>query len=319
LLQTPARLWAELAAGSPSWSSLAGMAGLLAAAVALVGAAGLLYRRAYENARGSVEPLVRFGRGRPWPSGAAAVIFRKELAQLVQQPTQLIGLLFSAVVVVVLAGGRFIGGSFLDEPRLSSGERGVFVMLALWLFAQLTIAPGCLLRLVALEAAQWPLLVTAPLRTRSFLAGKLGLIAALQAWPALVAAIVGIVHFDAGPATVAAFAAVAPACVLWTTAATAFVGTIPPLMRPGAERNNLLALVAVGILLVLLQLTLVPGLAAWQILLSRAAGDGPLAGFDQRSSDALLIGGAWAFALLAGGLLLAIAGLQVRRLRAPER
>src|SRR5690606_268109 len=51
LLQTPARLWAELAAGSPSWSSLAGMAGLLAAAVALVGAAGLLYRRAYENAR----------------------------------------------------------------------------------------------------------------------------------------------------------------------------------------------------------------------------------------------------------------------------
>ena len=90
-------------------------------------------------------------------------------------------------------------------------------------------------------------------------------------------------------------------------------------MRPGPERNNLLALVAVAVLLLLLQATVLPGFHAVGLLVQRAHGEGPLADLDAATTHAVLIGGAWAMALVAGGLALLAATLQVRRLRRPER
>lgn len=320
LLDAPARLWAELVRdGVPRVATIGRVLAVLGGAAGLVAAVGVLYRTAYENARGSVEPVLRWGRGRRWPSAATAVVFRKEIAQMLHQPGQLVGLLFSAVLVVVLAGGRFLGGAFAQDMPATEGERHVFVMLALWLFAQLTVAPGCLMRIVISEGTQWVVFVGAPVRSLSLLLGKLGAVALLMTWPAVVAGAVGVVRYGVGPTTLLAFVAVVPACILWTAAATTMVGTIPTLMRPRPERNNLLALVGVVLLMVVLQVTAVPGLLAWSLCARRGIGDGPLAGMSDDAAHAALIGGAWAAATLATCLALAVATFQVRRLRAPER
>jgi hypothetical protein len=319
VLDAPAALWAELAVGRPSLAALGRAALLLGgSAVLMVGLAGL-YRVGYENAKVAVDPLLRFGRGRRWPAAPAWVIFRKEVAQLVHQPGQLIGLLFSALVIVVLAGGRFLAGPFGQELRLTETERQVFAMLALWLFAQLTIAPGCLLRIAVAEGAQWPLWIAAPVRTRSFLAGKLLATGILMAWPALVAATVGVLRFRAGPEALLGFGLIVPAGILWIASATALVGTIPPLMRPRVERNNLVTLVGVLLLMLLMQATAVPGLLAWNELCRLDEGRGLLRGLSTGEADLALVGAAW---LVLGGLsvlALGASAIQVRRLRRPER
>ncbi|MBK8979469.1 MAG: hypothetical protein IPM29_26515 [Planctomycetes bacterium] len=319
LIEAPARLLAEDALGGVSATTA-----LLAAATPLLAAVvlallGPLHRLAWEIAGEAPESLGRRRRNRPWPTSAQAAVFRKELAQLLHQPGQLLGILFSTLIVVVLGASRFVGDHLDDARELPNGMRPVFMMLGLWLFAQLTVAPGCMVRLVVVDGRQWPLYMSAPVRTGALLLGKLRAAALLQAWPALVAVLIGATELGAGPAQIGLFLWIVPAGIAWTTALTGFVGTIPPLMRPAEDRNHLAVLLGVAILLLSLQLTALPGIWAWRALADWQAGEGPFATLSLASATTVVVAVLWGVLLLLSALAFGVARLQLARLRAPER
>ncbi len=318
VLDVPARLLADWSLGGSGAAELPSAGALLAGAAAGLAIVSMLYRRAWGNAQRAVLPLRRRGIARPWPASATAVVFRKELAQIAQQPGQLLGLLVSTLFVVVLAGSRLFGRELFAEQRLPADEQAVFVLMATWLVAQVTIVPGSVLRVALLDGPQWQLYVLAPASRAAILRGKLLSIALLQAWPAAIAAIVGRVQLGASVAALATFGALVPVAVLWASSVSVWVGTIPGLIRPGPERNPVLALVAVALAIFLLQLTAVPGAFAWLWLVERQAGAGPLAGMSTSGAHAVLIGAAQGVGLLASAAALALAGRQLRRLTRPE-
>ena len=320
LLEGPSRFLADVATGAGWWAGIGSALAGPALAFAGILAVGTVYRRAWENARESHDPLFRRrGPGRPWPAGAAAVVFKKELAQLLHQPSQLLGILVSTLIVVVLGASRFLRDELVDSPFVPESAQRVFLLLAIWLMAQLTVAPGCTVRMAVADGPQWDLFRASPVSRWALLRGKLYPVLVLQAWPALVAAVVGGAELGATRTELLLFAAVVPAGILWTTALTAFVGTIPPLMRPREERQNLAILLGIAILLLAMQLSVIPAIHAWNLLTLRAFGEGTLAGASDTAAAVWLIAGAWGFGIAASTLALLAAAAQLRVLKAAER
>ena len=275
------------------------------------------YRRAYANSKQAIEPLFRSRSGRGWSGAAARTTFRKELAQILHQPSQLIGLLFSAIVIVVMAGSRFLTDRVLGAGELPEPVRHCFLIVGLWLFAQLTIAPSCLFRLTVADGPQWPLYVGAPVARTTLLRGKLVLIALLQAWPAPIALVVGRVLYGADALALLLATAILPAALLWTTSLTAAIGTIPMLMKPDPERSNVLALLAVLIMLIALQLSVIPGIQAWLMLTDYYAGRGPLAALSPTQMAAVFVGGFWTLSVAFSAIALALGARNFARLARP--
>ncbi len=321
ILEGPARFLGDTATGQPDAGSFLALTAGPAAATLAFGAVALLHRRAWELSREAPEPIFRRRRGRDWPTQPSRVVFSKELAQLTHQPAQLLGILFSTLIVVVLGASRFLGEHVVDDPRLPTEVRAVFILLGLWLFAQLTVAPGCMVRLVTTDAAQWVLYRTAPATSTQILRGKLRVVLLLQAWPALVAALVGRFQLHVGWLEIGAFLLVVPAGLLWTTGLTAFVGTIPGLMQPREDRNHVAILTAVALLLFLLQVTVIPALIAWNLLAERFAGtgEGLLAPLSKSIAVIAVVLGTWILGALLGALSLGVAAWQFSRLTRPER
>ncbi len=313
----PANLLADFATDQTSLFAILTALVAPAIGIAVLIATSSIYRVAYANSKKSFEPIFTLFQGQLWPASAAGSMFRKELAQLFQQPNQLVGLLFSAVVIVVMASSRLMSRGVLEDGAVPEEFRHCALMLGLWLFSQLAIAPGSLFRLTLLDAHQWTLYIGAPARPSIILRGKLYLAALLALWPAPVVMIVGGFMYDIEPRAMLWFAAILPAIVMWTTAATAYIGTIPILMRPNPDRNNLLGLIAVVLLLFTIWGSIIPAAFVWQGFDQYYHAEGPWREMTETSFTLSALAAIWTASFITSGIAFALGVRNFKKLTAP--
>jgi len=238
--------------------------GWVAAAFVVFRLAARLHPRAVERHLAAEPPIWRPA-GRRWPQTLAAVVRRKEWAQLLQQPGALIGFLVFAVLVFAMAKERVLVGGLLGNPRVPPFALHVVVMCAQWFLAVLLVLYAHMGRLVLWDGPQWSLWVCSPASPAAILRGKLQAVFVLLLWPLLLVAVAGVLVLDVEPRTLLAFAGIALGGTLVAVGVLAVVGTWPRLMRPDdghvaqGGRGFLAALLLVGAF----ELAAAPGVAAW--------------------------------------------------------
>jgi hypothetical protein len=276
-----------------------------------LGVAFLLFRLAARLHPGAcerhlaAEPLPWRTRGRRWPTGIAAVVRRKEFAQLLQQPSALIGFLVFALLVFALARERALLGRLLEDPRLPAFVSQVAAMSAHWFLAVLLVLYSHMGRLVLWDASQWSLWVAAPCPPGPILRGKLQAVFALLLWPLLLVAAAGALLLEAGPLALLAFGGIALGGTGTAIGVLAIVGTLPRLLRPGdgpvAQGGR--GLLAALLLVVGFELAAAPALVGWAMLAEHSRHQ-PL------TTAAALAGAPWVVgAALAYGALIAALGI----------
>ncbi|MBX3464405.1 MAG: hypothetical protein KF830_14645 [Planctomycetes bacterium] len=315
-IDTAATLLAGAAEGRLDGAALGTLLGWLGLALLLFAGAACLHPRAVERHLEAQAPLLRARRG-PWPGGITAVIWRKEFAQVLQQPGALIGFLVFAVLVFALARERVLVDGLLRDRRLPRDLAHLAAMSVQWFLAVLLVLYAHMGRLVLWDGAQWSLYRSAPAAPLSILRGKLVAVAAFLLWPLLLVALAGAQAFGAGAAAVLAFAGVAAGGTLAALGVLAVVGTSPRLMRPddGAMAQGGRSFLAALLLVVLFQLALAPAMFAWLRLLQhlrrhRLAADEVLALLPW------VVGAALAWGVVVAALGIALGARNFRRLSA---
>lgn len=170
-------------------------------------------------------------RRRPWPAAPVAVLRRKELTQLLQQPGAILHMVLVAVLVHLFAAQGTIVRGLLADPDLPPFLQQCAAMLTLWFLAVLMLLYSHMGRLAVWDGAQWPLYVQAPTSPSTLLAAKLQVIAVLLLWPLAVAAHAGVQWFGADLRALLPFCAFAAAGTMVALAVVAAVGTWPWLVR----------------------------------------------------------------------------------------
>jgi hypothetical protein len=203
----------------------------LAASVAVFATVATLHPKAHERHLAAEPPSWRAARRR-WPQGLAAVVRKKEFAQLLQQPGALLGFLLFAGMVLALAKGEVLVGGMLGNDRLPRHVVHTAVLLAQWFLAVLLVLYAHMGRLVAWDQAQWSLYVAAPADPGAILRGKLQAVFVFLLWPLLLVLVSGAWLLGAGQATLAATAGVALGGTLGAVGVLAVIGTLPILVRP---------------------------------------------------------------------------------------
>ncbi|MGE3174986.1 MAG: hypothetical protein AB7O97_20325 [Planctomycetota bacterium] len=256
------------------------------------------------------------GRRARWPVSPLAVIRRKELAQLLQQPGAMLHMiLVGAMVHVFAAQGTFVRELF-QTGGLPAHVQQCAAMLTLWFVAVLMLLYTHMGRLAAADGAQWPLYLQSPVAPTTLLAGKLQVIGALLLWPLLVAGWAGAQWLGAGSAALLRFAPLALAGSLVALAVVAAVGTWPWLVRAevdGRLNQGSRGLVGSLVLVFAFYFALAPGLVAWMLLLGHTSGH-------SAAATAAMVDELWPSIVLGalgfGGVLLAAAvGLSARNYR----
>lgn len=298
-----ANLLASSARGGFAWPSLRQAVGGLGLTLALYWFVARLYPRAVERHL-EARPSGLLRRRRRWPAGIAAVMRRKEFAQVLQQPGAAIGFLLFAVLVFTLVRERVAVGSLLADRHLAPPLAQLAAMLVEWFLAVLLVLYAHMGRLALWDGPQWSLYMTAPASPWSILRGKLAAVAVLLLWPLVLVGVFGAWSFGAGPATVLAFVGTALGGTLAALGVLAAVGTSPLLMRPdegGQITHSGRSFVAAIALVVLFQLVLAPAFVVWPWLAARVGDDVPVvAAFGAIVGGALVLGG---LVGLAGGAL----------------
>jgi hypothetical protein len=264
-----ARLLAEALGGPVSAGALLAVAVPTVVCLLLALAAARLHGSAVQNHQ--LAAPVRRGRLARWPADAAAVVWRKELAQLMQQPGSLLHMLLVGAVVHVFAAqgtlvrGVLAGGGLPPPVPQCAG------MLTLWFLAVLMLLYTHMGRLAASDGAQWPLYMAAPLSPRTLLRAKLQVIALLLLWPLFVSGWAGVQWLDAGLDAMLVYGALATAGSLAALAVVAAVGTWPWLLRTeldGRLSQGSRGLVGSMVLVLTFYLALLPAFLAWAWLLA---------------------------------------------------
>lgn len=289
------------------------LAGWLGVAFFVFRLAAQLHPRACERHL-AAEPLPWRSRPAQWPTGIAAVMRRKEFAQVLQQPTALIGFLVFAVLVFALARERALLGGLLADARMPAFVSQVVAMSAHWFLAVVLVLYTHMGRLVLWDAAQWSLYVAAPAPSGAILRGKLQAVFGLLLWPLLLVAAAGALLLEAGLLAVLAFVGVALGGTGVAIGVLAIIGTSPRLLRSddGSFAPVGRGLLAALLLVIGFELAAAPAIVAW-VLLAEQARQQPLT-----TADALA-GAPWVVAAaLAYGALIAALGtwLGSRNLRA---
>jgi hypothetical protein len=314
-----ADLLADAAAGTMRASTALRVVGWLAATAAVFAVAARLHPRAVERHHEAHGGGAR-GRGRRWPGGLVAVVVKKELAQVVQQPGALVGLLVFAVLVFGLAHQRAVIGSVLEHTRLPQLVREVAALQGLWFLAVLFGLYQHMGRLVLWDGAQWPLYVQAPTAPRRLLAGKLIAIALLLSWPWSLVLLAGTFEFGVALRSLAVHGVLSLAGTAIALGVVAAVGTSPRLMRPGDDGAIVQggrSFVAALLLVVTFELAVAPAVFGWLWLVDHAH----RTRLDPAVVDAALpwaLGAAITYGALVLGLGFSWASRNFRRLLRPR-
>ncbi|HLQ39313.1 MAG TPA: hypothetical protein VK348_16000, partial [Planctomycetota bacterium] len=262
-----------------------------------------LHPRAVEAYQRAQRPLFARRRSR-WPAGIAASLRKKELAQLLQQPAQLIGMLVFGVTVFVLAQQRAFVGGTLATDTLPAPIGQCFSMLSLWFLTVLMVLFAHMGRLAMWDGPQWPLYLKSPAAPGALLRGKLQAIWLLLLWPVLVVSLVGGHELHANLATQLVFAAIALGGNCLAIGVAAAVGTLPLLMRPDVSGQITPGSKSLGAAMLLVfgfELTVAPVLLLWHLLQNHVQHYGlPTASWEPWVP--WTVAGVWGYALLVCGL-----------------
>lgn len=279
-----------------------------------------LHPRAVEAHLRAGRPM-RLRRQRRWPTHVAASLRKKELAQMLQQPAQLFGMLAFGAMVCVLAQQNFFGG-ILQASGLPPLVRQGTALLVLWFIAVLLVLFAHMGRLVLWDSQQWSLYVVAPASPAAILRGKLQGIFLLLLWPVIVVALAGHYLLRADAETLLWFSGVALAgnCVALGVVAT--VGTLPLLTRPdpgGQMPAGWRSFVATLLLVFGFEAaTMGPGIIGWTALTVYVAHRGPVSAAQAMAFAPTVLGGAWFLALVLGGVGVWVGARNFRRLLRPS-
>jgi len=290
----------------------------LAFACAVFWFAARLHPRALEAHR-LAEPPARRHKTR-WPANLAAVIRRKELAQVLQQPGALIGFLVFAVLVFALVNRQVGVGSILGNYRVPLELRHAGAMLTHWFLATVLVLYPHMGRLVLWDAAQWSLYTTSPAARSSILRGKLEAVGMLLLWPMLLVAVVGGHAVGATPRTLGLFASMALPGTLIALGVLALIGTMPWLVRP-EEGGNMAqggrGFMASMLLVIVFELAISPFVLGLY-LVWRSAEHNLLTLEEVRDWTPMVIGATWLVGLAILGLGVAIGARNYRKLSLPR-
>jgi hypothetical protein len=278
-----------------------------------------LHPRAVEAHLRAGRPL-RLRRQRRWPSRVAASLRKKELAQMLQQPSQLFGMLAFGVMVFVLAQQDFFNGILRAHGLPPLVQQGT-AMLVLWFIAVLLVLFAHMGRLVLWDSQQWSLYMVAPARAAAILRGKLQGIFLLLLWPVIVVVLAGhyLLHVDAE--TLLWFSGLALAGNLVALGVVATVGTLPLLTRPdlsGQMASGWRSFVATLLLVFGFEAAMAPGFIGWQALAVYVARRGPVSAAQATAFAPTVLVVAWLLALVLGGGGVWLGGRNFRRLLRPR-
>lgn len=228
-----------------------------------------LHPRAVEAHDRAHKPLFQRKLARSWPAAVAASIRRKELAQLLQQPSQLFSMAMFGVMVFVLASKGFVG-SLLHSGVVPATVRQCGAMLMLWFLAVLLVLGAHMGRIALWDGGQWPLYLAAPVRPRAILLGKLQAIALLLLWPVLAVALAGASVLQASGTALILFVLLGLIGNFLALGVVAVVGTLPRVIRTdrgGQIEQGSRSLLAALLLIVGFDVVaMMPGYLAWMQL-----------------------------------------------------
>lgn len=264
------------------------------------------------------EPRRRATRSR-WPAGVAAVLRRKEFAQVVQQPGALIGFLVFGVLVFALVEKQAAVGAILAQTRMPLELRHLTALCAWWFLAVVLVLYPHMGRLVLWDARQWSLYAMAPATPAAILRGKLGATGILLVWPLLLVGVFGGRALGTDAVSLLQFVGIAVPGTLVALGVLAVVGTLPWLVRPDdaaqtaqGGRNFFASL----LLILFFELVMAPGVVAWLWLAEWAQHDRlTIELCDAYAPHVIAI--AWAFGLTVFALGLLIGARNFRKLTRP--
>lgn len=315
-----ATMLAEAAGGTLTSAHVLPVFGWLLAAIAVFLACTPLHARAHERHLESYRPLWRRN-GRRWPVSVAGTIRRKEFAQVLQQPGTLVGFLVFAVLVYAFARDQVLVDGLLQHHRVPLEARKLAAMLTWWFLAVLLVLYAHMGRLALWDGAQWPLYMASPTPAGAILRGKLQAIAVLLLWPLMLVAVIGSHQLQVATGTMLWFVAFALAGTVLALGVVATVGTWPRLMRPDAEGQILQggrSFLAAMVMVLLFQLTLMPAMMAWSLLVLRAQQTGVLNFAQVESLLPWALAAAATYALLIGLAGVLLGTRHYRRLLSPR-
>jgi hypothetical protein len=289
--------------------------------VALVGflLVARLHPEALEQHQTSQLPWLRRS-GRRWPTGPVAVLLRKEVAQVLQQPGALVGMLVFAFLILALAQRQVMVAGILNNWRLPRDLAHLSAMLVLWVVAVLLVLYAHMGRIVLWDGPQWSLYMGSPLRSSKLLCGKLSAIAILLLWPLILVGVAGHQIYGARPLVLWVYLGLGLAGNLLALGVLALVGTWPRLMRPddgGQIQQGGRSFLGALLLVMLFEAVVAPAVTAWRWLVGWLRQNPQTTDSLQDHVPQLLAVG-WLYATVFGGLFLWIANANVRRLLAPR-
>ncbi len=306
-----AELLAAAARGELATQALTALCGWLLATFFAFRLVARLHAGALERHLASEPPLLRTKRR--WPEALAAVMRKKELAQLLQQPGAIIGFLVFAVLVFALCKQRVLVAGILTNPYLPAEVAQTAALLALWFIAVLLVLYAHMGRLALWDGAQWSLYMSAPAAPFALLRGKLTAVFLFLLWPLLLVGAAGVGIYEVEPGVLPVFGGIAIGGTFAALGVLAAVGTAPLLMRPDTngqiQPGGRAFFAALGLVLGF-ELVVAPAMFGWLFLVDHAQRreDGLPAALAQRWTPWVV-----AAALLYGAVVLALGCLLGRR------
>lgn len=281
------------------------------------------YRRAYENERIAIAPLLRpkgaKALSKGWPVTMHASFFRKDVAMLFQQPGRLFGFFALFVIGFLIVRYPEMSEFWFKRTAIPAGWQQTFALLTFWFLSMMMVLPSAVNSVVFDEAKQWPLIMASPLTGWQFLRGKLRMMAVYLSLPLALILPMGGLFLDFSLGSLIYFVILALFGSFLLIGLGLVVGTCPLFhsgLRNGNPPNMWLAMLAH--LLVYFFLLLVGkeiGMEAWKNLeLYYRAGLGPLEEYADSHLAYLHLAGLITLSLLIGGAGLFVSSWSVNRL-----
>jgi len=283
--------------------------------------AAAVYERAYENAWVTFNPTlfrtVRF-LSKGWPTKPVASLLRRELVQLVQQPTSLFGYVFLGFLIFMIARSDPMSLTLPEDspvPELLGSTARVFFT---WLLTALMLASMS----VPSPGAEVPYLVmykSSPVRPAALLHGRMATLLLPFGWCLVLTLLFGHWIIGASPLALLLFIGFALPTMVLSLGLITGLGTLAIPTTSGASLVDMtrMLITSIGVALAM-GIILGAGLAFWHGLCRSYKYSTTMADSNPMLFLVLTLAVAWGFALLVGGLGYLLGRRNFRKILSPE-